>query len=150
MLPDAVEVRVDASGRWIVIGVCFGWREVRRCIWDIGKYIPDAPESEICLLLYEVKVGWGVTIKVSKLSLQIKCADKIESKFVMTPGSYCFVLPILFPTVDLAWCPGAGRRHLSEVWNIVPWVQHQPGGEVPIRGVMGGFFDGTAAMLAAN
>ncbi len=101
MLPDAVEVRVDASGRWIVIGVCFGWREVRRCIWDIGKYIPDAPESEIYFVLYEEKGVWGVTIKFSKLSLQVECVDNKEYKFVKSPGSYCFVLPILLVTVDL-------------------------------------------------
>ena len=78
MLPEAVEVRVEASGRWIVMGVWLVWRVVRRCMWDVGKYIPDAPESEIYFLLYEEKEGWGVTIKFSKLSLQVECVDNKE------------------------------------------------------------------------
>jgi len=47
-------------------------------MWDVGKYIPDAPESEIYFLLYEEKEGWGVTIKFSKLSLQVECVDNKE------------------------------------------------------------------------
>ena len=94
-------MRVEASGRWIVMGVCLAWWVVRRCRWVIGKYIPDALESEIYFVLYEEKGVWGVTIKFSKLSLQVECVDNKEYKFVKSPGSYCFVLPILLDTVDL-------------------------------------------------
>ena len=47
MLPEAVDCRVLPSGKVMDIGLC-GWlRRRRRLAWVAGRYIPDAPVSDI-------------------------------------------------------------------------------------------------------